>query len=56
MQDDQSSEITPHQELLARAIAKETGITPDQAHLLIKLIGTERNSLLREARAWKTRG
>lgn len=35
---------------LARALAAETGITFDQARDLIAMIGTDRNSLLREAR------
>jgi hypothetical protein len=37
-------------ETLAQSIARETGITEDQARELIRLIGTDRNSLLREAR------
>jgi len=37
-------------ETLAQSIARETGITEDQAGELIRLIGTDRNSLLREAR------
>ncbi|ESZ70706.1 hypothetical protein X727_13990 [Mesorhizobium sp. L103C119B0] len=55
MEQYRTSEITPHQEMLARAIARETGITLDQACLLIKLIGTDRNSLLRQALALQTR-
>jgi hypothetical protein len=39
----------PH-DALAQAIAKETGISEEQARELIRLIGTDRNSLLREAR------
>ncbi|CCV15274.1 hypothetical protein [Mesorhizobium sp. STM 4661] len=35
---------------LARSLAAETGITLDQASDLITMIGTDRNSLLREAR------
>ena len=37
-------------DILAQSIAKETGITEDQARELIRLIGTDRSSLLREAR------
>ncbi|PTE08614.1 hypothetical protein [Mesorhizobium helmanticense] len=40
---------------LASALAAETGITVDQAVDLIAMIGTDRNSLLREARILKTR-
>jgi hypothetical protein len=35
---------------LAANLATETGITEAQARELIRLLGTERNSLLREAR------
>jgi hypothetical protein len=35
---------------LADQLAKETGITEAQAADLIKMLGTDRNSLLREAR------
>ncbi|MER9508401.1 hypothetical protein NKI57_29155 [Mesorhizobium sp. M0579] len=37
-------------EALVLSTAKETGITEDQARDLVRLIGTGRNSLLREAR------
>ena len=37
-------------ETLAEFIVVETGITEDQARELIRLIGIDRNSLLREAR------
>ncbi|MFK0691097.1 hypothetical protein ACFX5Q_23280 [Mesorhizobium sp. IMUNJ 23033] len=40
---------------LARSLAAETGITFDQAWELIALIGTNRSSLLREARLLKKR-
>jgi hypothetical protein len=40
---------------LVRFLAKETGITESQARDLVKLIGTERGSLLREARLLKKR-
>ncbi|TPM90630.1 hypothetical protein FJ977_33675 [Mesorhizobium sp. B2-1-3A] len=33
-----------------QSLAQETGITEEQARDLIRLIGTDRNSLLREAR------
>jgi hypothetical protein len=39
--------------LLARSLAKETGITFDEASDLIEMIGTDSNSLLREARILK---
>jgi len=35
---------------LAQSIARESGISEEQARELIRLIGTDRNSLLREAR------
>jgi hypothetical protein len=35
---------------LSRSLAKEAGITEDQARELIRMLGTDRNSLLREAR------
>ncbi len=35
---------------LARSIAAETGITETQALILIEMLGTDRWSLLREAR------
>jgi hypothetical protein len=38
----------------AQLLAKETGITEAQARELIKLIGTDRASLLREARFLKS--
>ncbi|CCV05707.1 conserved hypothetical protein [Mesorhizobium metallidurans STM 2683] len=37
-------------EPLAQSLASETGISEEQARELIRLIGTDRNSLLREAR------
>ncbi|MBZ9811151.1 MULTISPECIES: hypothetical protein [unclassified Mesorhizobium] len=37
-------------EPLARSTVRETGITEDQARELIRLIGTDRNSLHGEAR------
>ncbi|MGX9574504.1 hypothetical protein [Mesorhizobium sp. f-mel] len=42
-------------QLLARRLAKETGISETDARLLIELIGTNWNSLLREARVLKSR-
>lgn len=42
-------------EALATRLAKETGISVEQAHKLIELIGTNWNSLLREARFLKSR-
>jgi len=38
---------------LALILTEETGITLDQAHDLIAMIGTDRPSLLREARILK---
>jgi len=35
---------------LAISLAKETGISEEQARGLIDMLGTDRNSLLREAR------
>ncbi|MES0168268.1 hypothetical protein NKJ87_20135 [Mesorhizobium sp. M0027] len=43
-------------ELQAQSLAKETGITEEQARDLIEMIGTDRGSLLREARALKGAG
>jgi len=48
--DKDSGERVAGNETLAESIARETGITEDQARELIRLIGTDRNSLLREAR------
>ncbi|MET3579865.1 hypothetical protein ABID19_002896 [Mesorhizobium robiniae] len=39
----------------AQSLAKETGITEAEARDLIELIGTDRSSLLREARILKSR-
>jgi nucleoid DNA-binding protein len=41
---------TMERKRLADQLAKETGITEAQAADLIKMLGTDRNSLLREAR------
>lgn len=49
MGDDKDARV-PGNDTLAQSIAKETGITEDQARELIRLIGTDRSSLLREAR------
>jgi len=38
---------------LARSVAAEAGITVEQARLLIDMLGTDHNSLLREARILK---
>lgn len=37
-------------EQLAKYLERETGITPEQAHDLISMLGMDRPSLLREAR------
>ena len=51
MDDDKDNgERVAGNETLAESIARETGITEDQARELIRLIGTDRNSPLREAR------
>ncbi|BCG96834.1 hypothetical protein [Mesorhizobium sp. 131-2-1] len=41
--------------LLAKRLARETGISEDDAERLIKLIGADWNSLLREAKFLKGR-
>ncbi|TKB22152.1 MAG: hypothetical protein E5V75_01665 [Mesorhizobium sp.] len=41
--------------LLADRLVREAGITQEQAHELIKLIGTDWSSLLREAHILKER-
>ncbi|MER8980546.1 hypothetical protein [Mesorhizobium sp. M0510] len=43
------------QQLLARRLSEEVGISEPDARDLIKLIGTDWNSLLREARFLKER-
>jgi hypothetical protein len=43
------------EDFLVRFLARETGITEAQARGLIKVIGTDRSSLLREARILKAR-
>jgi hypothetical protein len=40
---------------LASFLAKETGITESQARELVEMLGTDRGSLLREARLLKKR-
>ncbi|BCH17098.1 MULTISPECIES: hypothetical protein [unclassified Mesorhizobium] len=42
-------------ELLVRRLAEQTGISESDARLLIDLIGTNWNSLVREARLLKSR-
>jgi hypothetical protein len=49
MGDDKDARV-PGNDTLAQSIAKETGITEDQARELIRLIGADRSFLLREAR------
>ncbi|MER9643654.1 MULTISPECIES: hypothetical protein [unclassified Mesorhizobium] len=44
-----------NQQLLARRLSEEVGISEPDARGLIKLIGTDWNSLLREARFLKER-
>ncbi|QND60584.1 DUF982 domain-containing protein [Mesorhizobium huakuii] len=41
------------EDFLVRFLARETGITEAQAKELIKIVGTDRSSLLREARVLK---
>jgi hypothetical protein len=43
------------EDFLARFLARETGITEAQARNLIHMVGTDRGSLLREARMLKAR-
>ena len=51
MDDDKDNgERVAGNETLAESIARETGITEDQARELSRRIGTDRNSPLREAR------
>ncbi|WP_292713794.1 hypothetical protein [Mesorhizobium sp.] len=52
---DRKSEPERQKELQAQALARETGITRDQALTLIELLGTDRSSLLREANILKNR-
>lgn len=49
------SQKTDEDILLVRSLAKETGITLHEARDLIEMIGTDRSSLLREARILKKR-
>ncbi|OWK21738.1 hypothetical protein [Mesorhizobium amorphae] len=54
--DEDAQDHTPKvREAMARSLAAETGISFDQARDLIALIGTNRSSLLREARILKKR-
>jgi len=55
MENDERARKMDEEALLAGALAKETGITLDEARSLIEMIGTDRNSLLREARILKNR-
>jgi hypothetical protein len=55
MGEDRKSEPERQKELQAQALARETGITRDQALTLIELLGTDRSSLLREANILKNR-
>ena len=55
MENDERARKMDEKAFLASALAKETGITFDEARSLIDMIGTDRNSLLREARILKTR-
>jgi len=55
MENDERARKMDEEAFLASALAKETGITLDEARSLIDMIGTDRNSLLREARILKTR-
>lgn len=53
--DDDKSDHDRLKSLVAKSVAKETGITEAQALDLINMIGTDRPSLLREARMLKAR-
>ena len=55
MENDERARKMDEETFLASALAKETGITLDEARSLIEMIGTDRNSLLREARILKKR-
>ncbi|WP_181172820.1 hypothetical protein [Mesorhizobium sp. B2-1-5] len=55
MEDDGSEREDRGMRLLARRLAKEVGISERQARDLIKLIGPDWNSLLREARFLRDR-
>ncbi|RUU27096.1 hypothetical protein EOC93_33080 [Mesorhizobium sp. M6A.T.Ce.TU.002.03.1.1] len=55
MGEDRKNELERQKELQAQALARETGITRDQALTLIELLGTDRSSLLREANILKNR-
>jgi hypothetical protein len=55
MENDERARKMDAETFLASALAKETGITLDEARSLIEMIGTDRNSLLREARIVKNR-
>lgn len=50
MGDDKDGARTTERDRLAVSLAKETGISEAQARDLIEMLGTDRNSLLREAR------
>ena len=52
---DNGDELKAPIKLLAKRLARETGISEEYAERLIKLIGTDWNSLLREARFLKGR-
>ncbi|WFP62206.1 MULTISPECIES: hypothetical protein [unclassified Mesorhizobium] len=54
MTDDQEK-VSAETELLARRLARESGVTVDEARELIHLIGTDWSSLLREAHFLKGR-
>ena len=43
--------LPSRKEQLARDLAEKTGITEDQARDLIRMLGEDHNSLLREAQA-----
>jgi hypothetical protein len=55
MENDERARKMDEEALQASALAKETGITLDEERSLIEMIGTDRNSLLREARILKNR-
>ena len=47
------AQMEEEEEFLVRFLARETGITETQARDLINMVGTDRSSLLREARILK---
>ncbi|TGQ63510.1 MAG: hypothetical protein E5V49_00645 [Mesorhizobium sp.] len=53
---ERSARMNEEKEFRVRFLVRETGITEAQAHELVRLIGNDANSLLREARNLKKQG